>query len=264
MFRKSLVLVMALLFVPALGFGEIIQLPMSSLVRSTNKSGPSAIQFEVPVPPGRGVLTAAFFVELSGVSEVEALVSYPSGEGVRYSDQMTLKDSGSYLFDISGGIRKAQEEGSTSQVFELSFLSSDKSSLGWSIGGEGKLGSVDFHYVPTGKSWLSEQRDSEEPAVTEPRIPKSQAIVVNVHPNPFNPVTTISLGIEIAAKVEMKIYDIGGSLVKTICSEWLDAGDHEFVWNGMDDGGRKTASGVYFYRVVSGAKQFSGKMVLLK
>lgn len=43
-----------------------------------------------------------------------------------------------------------------------------------------------------------------------------------------------------------------------------DAGIHTVPWNGTDAAGRKVASGVYFYRFVSGAHEQTGRMMLLK
>ncbi len=44
----------------------------------------------------------------------------------------------------------------------------------------------------------------------------------------------------------------------------LPAGYHTVVWNGDDNNGKESASGVYFYRLISGDKSAYKKMLLIK
>ena len=83
-------------------------------------------------------------------------------------------------------------------------------------------------------------------------------------PNPFNPSTVISFGLPAAQPVSLNVYDVHGSLVRTLVSGSLDAGHHQATWNGRDDRGGSVASGVYFYRLQCAQGVQQGKMVLLK
>lgn len=47
----------------------------------------------------------------------------------------------------------------------------------------------------------------------------------------------------------MKIYNIGGQLVKTLVDEGQKVGLHTVRWDGRGDDGTRVASGVYFYRM---------------
>ncbi len=70
------------------------------------------------------------------------------------------------------------------------------------------------------------------------------------YPNPFNPSTTIRYGLPSAGRVRLTIHSVLGEEVRTLISgEERGAGYHEIVWDGLDNQGRSTASGVYFYRM---------------
>ncbi len=83
-------------------------------------------------------------------------------------------------------------------------------------------------------------------------------------PNPFNPKTEIRFSLEQAGHASLKVYDASGRLVKNLADGQMDAGEQIVTWNGMDEGGHRVASGVYFYRLVSGEQVISKRMVLLK
>jgi hypothetical protein len=84
-------------------------------------------------------------------------------------------------------------------------------------------------------------------------------------PNPFNPVTSIRYSVARAgARVTLRIYDVSGRVVATLCDGPSDAGEHVARWNGRDDTGRYVASGVYFSKLSVDGWNASRKMVLLK
>jgi len=94
-------------------------------------------------------------------------------------------------------------------------------------------------------------------------IPAVTALKGN-YPNPFNPETTISFGMNKAGKVDVVIYNILGQKVKTLLSENKEAGIHHVVWNGKDANNRSVASGVYFYKMRNGKYSSTKKMILMK
>ncbi|MDO9576796.1 MAG: right-handed parallel beta-helix repeat-containing protein [Candidatus Cloacimonadales bacterium] len=88
-------------------------------------------------------------------------------------------------------------------------------------------------------------------------------------PNPFNPDTKIQFSIPIDSKVELAVYNIKGQKVKQLINDQLAAGQHSVVWNGTDESGKQSASGIYFCKVkaeVEGKTKFekTRKMMLLK
>ncbi|MFQ5600061.1 MAG: choice-of-anchor B family protein [Candidatus Krumholzibacteriia bacterium] len=83
-------------------------------------------------------------------------------------------------------------------------------------------------------------------------------------PNPFNPSTTIRFELGRSGRVELRVFDGRGRLVRQLVSERLDAGLHERAWNGRDEHGRQVASGVYLYRLVAPGFVDAHRMLLLK
>jgi flagellar hook assembly protein FlgD len=85
------------------------------------------------------------------------------------------------------------------------------------------------------------------------------------YPNPFNPTTTIVFTVPSAVNhYSLKIYDIKGSLVRTIGEGQLAAGRYEVIWDGLTDYGSRAASGIYIYRMVADRFSDTKKMVLIK
>ena len=84
-------------------------------------------------------------------------------------------------------------------------------------------------------------------------------------PNPFNPRTRLRYEIEAPGRVELRIVDASGRLVRS-----LDAGERQpgpgfFTWMGLDDRGQPMASGVYLATLqLGGAPVESRRLVLLR
>ena len=83
-------------------------------------------------------------------------------------------------------------------------------------------------------------------------------------PNPFNPKTAIRYSIPKDSKVELKVYNIKGQLVKTLVNEKQKRGHYTVIWDGGNDKGKEVSSGVYFYRIKANKKTIVKKMVTIK
>ena len=64
--------------------------------------------------------------------------------------------------------------------------------------------------------------------------------------------------------MDLSIYNLRGVKVKTLLNGPRGAGTYAVFWDGMDDYGRKAASGIYFYRLTAGQLISTKKMVLIK
>lgn len=84
------------------------------------------------------------------------------------------------------------------------------------------------------------------------------------YPNPFNSSTTIMFEIPQSGRVEIIIYNILGQKVLTLADEFMAAGQHSRIWNGVNQSGEPVSSGMYFYRLRFDDKADSKKLLLLK
>jgi len=62
----------------------------------------------------------------------------------------------------------------------------------------------------------------------------------------------------------ISLYDVSGARVRTLVNEPRRLGTHTVRWDGRDDDGNDVATGVYFYRLISGNRIVSRKAVLVR
>jgi phosphoribosylformylglycinamidine (FGAM) synthase PurS component len=84
------------------------------------------------------------------------------------------------------------------------------------------------------------------------------------YPNPFNPVCTIRYDIPTACGVSLRVFDAGGSAVRTLVDGWRTPGVYREIWDGRADDGILVPSGVYFYRLEACDFIATRKLVLLR
>lgn len=88
------------------------------------------------------------------------------------------------------------------------------------------------------------------------------------YPNPFNPQTTIEFEVPDVqgkfARTLVQVFNLLGEKVKTLARGEHAGGRYVVTWDGTDEGGQRVATGVYFYRLVSGEYVSAKKMVMLK
>jgi len=80
----------------------------------------------------------------------------------------------------------------------------------------------------------------------------SKGPILSVHPNPFNPRTSIQLRVDREQPIRVEVVDVRGRRVATILRGRLPAGVHTLVWEGRDNQGAQVASGVYLVRAEIG------------
>jgi hypothetical protein len=81
-------------------------------------------------------------------------------------------------------------------------------------------------------------------------------------PNPFSDRTTIGFALPEGALTSLRVFDVAGRHIRTLHSGWLPAGAHRAIWNRRTDGGALAPAGVYFYRLSSGARTLSSRVVI--
>ncbi|MCB5247272.1 MAG: FlgD immunoglobulin-like domain containing protein [Candidatus Cloacimonetes bacterium] len=112
----------------------------------------------------------------------------------------------------------------------------------------------------------AQRLSNETVANLDPALPAPEPFkLLQNHPNPFNPSTSISFTISDPARAyALEIFNTRGQKVKTLASGFLAKGSHIAVWDGTDDNGRGVSSGIYHYRLSNGSQSQSKRMVLIK
>jgi PKD repeat protein len=82
--------------------------------------------------------------------------------------------------------------------------------------------------------------------------------------NPFKLETTIRYAVPAAGPVSIRVYSVRGQLVRTLRQESGNPGTYEVRWNGKDDQGRQSPSGIYFVSVQQGAMNSTTRLVLAR
>ncbi len=101
-------------------------------------------------------------------------------------------------------------------------------------------------------------------APEDPKAVAKATGLTSIHPNPFNPQTTVVYALTGSERVRIAIYDVRGDLVRLLVDETKPAGEYQAVWTGSDDAGRAVTSGIYFVRMIAGSHSETRKIVMLK
>jgi hypothetical protein len=85
-----------------------------------------------------------------------------------------------------------------------------------------------------------------------------------VYPNPSTTNPILRLEAPHPARVELKVFDVTGRLVRTLLNGSLDQGVHHLVWKRRLDSGKRAPSGMYYVRVRCGTFEESRSVILLE
>jgi hypothetical protein len=121
---------------------------------------------------------------------------------------------------------------------------------------------------PTGSGWDAIFETFVAVDVTGVEVasgPWSAGLVLErSRPNPVSEAGAIRFALPAAGPASLRLYDVGGKLVRTLVSGQLAGGTHEVTWHRDSDGGARVASGVYFYRLVAGNETRSERVVVVE
>ena len=87
----------------------------------------------------------------------------------------------------------------------------------------------------------------------------SEFKLMEAHPNPFNPVTTISYQVPFESKVLLEVYDINGRNIITLYDGAAGEGSHYTAWDASE-----YSSGIYFVKMTADGCNYSQKLMLVK
>jgi hypothetical protein len=124
---------------------------------------------------------------------------------------------------------------------------------------EYRLSDVDYDGVVTYHATRTVTVDKAPlPSVVE------EFTVLPAYPNPFNPSTTITYGIDTDSKITVQIYDITGQLITTLLKTEQTQGWHSVIWNGTNNKGTQAPAGIYLSKITAGNEVKTNKLMLLK
>ena len=84
-------------------------------------------------------------------------------------------------------------------------------------------------------------------------------------PNPFAETTSIAYSVPTGGGlVDIAVYDVNGREVRSLVRERMVGGTGAAVWDGLDNAGKRVATGVYFSKLTIDGLTASGKLIVLK
>jgi hypothetical protein len=146
---------------------------------------------------------------------------------------------------------------------------------GQTLKGEGLLASVTFKAIANGDPRIEiaavDARDTRNRQVTvgttreslAPDMPKVTVLNAAL-PNPFRQNVSLGFSLSQASPVELSVYSVDGSRVRTLMKGTQAAGNYQNPWDGRDDSGRLMAAGVYYVHFAAGAVHTTKMITFLK
>ncbi|MGH1362685.1 MAG: T9SS type A sorting domain-containing protein [Calditrichia bacterium] len=188
-----------------------------------------------------------------------------------YDDRNTATDS-------TGVFMSRSNDGGVSwtdwQVSDHNFKPSPIGQLGQGYQGDNiGLSSTADHLIPvwmdnsTGRYqlWSSRIPFSEVGISDEPSPLSNDFQLSQNFPNPFNPSTTIPIAVKKRGYAKLAVYDLQGRQIALLLNDFVNVGEQNIKWNGIDSSESPMASGVYFYKLeVDGVVVSVRKMMLLR
>jgi photosystem II stability/assembly factor-like uncharacterized protein len=153
---------------------------------------------------------------------------------------------GMILKTEDGGKNWIQQKSSTNETLKSIFCYDDKTV--WIVGDNGII----LKTVTGGG-----ENTGVDEAESKDQKPEGLLFLTQNFPNPFNQSTAIVFELPKAAKVKLKIYNMLGQEIETLCDGWMSSGKHKRVWTSND-----LPSGIYFYRLYADDQVLTKKLLL--
>ncbi len=120
---------------------------------------------------------------------------------------------------------------------------------------------LDWFGLPAG-ACTDPNQVNDVPVIDTPRFTTA---LLNFSPNPLLGGTgRIQFTLEREASATVRIFDVGGRLVKELFNGLGTEGINTVHWDGTDTAGRQVSSGVYFYRFTTAQETFARKIAVVR
>jgi Zn-dependent metalloprotease len=115
----------------------------------------------------------------------------------------------------------------------------------------------------------SDQSDVNFEIVSAAAVPRDRSMPEEIvlsqnRPSPFDRVTEIEFGLPKSATISLRVYAVDGRLIATLARGIYAGGYHHVFWRGTDARGTEVSQGMYFYRLETGDKVLTRKMLRAK
>ncbi len=92
----------------------------------------------------------------------------------------------------------------------------------------------------------------------------SRVALYPAQPNPSRGETSLGFAVPRQAYVRLRVYDVAGRLVRTLIDGTVAAGEGVKIWDGRNDAGGPAPGGIYFFRLETGGRSLTQKMILVR
>ncbi len=123
---------------------------------------------------------------------------------------------------------------------------------------------ANFHAFASIGNFNTETYIELNPTLLNNDIISPEITNLSVYPNPFNPTTNIKFETSQQDKFLITVYNIKGQKINTIHQGQLQAGFHQFNWDGKDNHGKELPSSIYFIKISGKSKSFIQKVTMIK
>jgi hypothetical protein len=100
-------------------------------------------------------------------------------------------------------------------------------------------------------------------AASPPAAPAAFRLL-GVRPNPSTSEAAIVFDLSAPSPVEVRVFDVGGRMIRTLATGGRAAGRHVLRWDGRDDVGAPAAPGIYVIRASTGPEHALSKFIRLR
>jgi hypothetical protein len=121
----------------------------------------------------------------------------------------------------------------------------------------------DFEYQGVSRRFTIIVNKSDTPDLLKTSLPDKVSLLQN-NPNPFNFATDIEFYLPEGAEIALEIYSMDGKLVRTLAKGEYSSGKHFISWDGMDETGISSSSGIYIAKLKVNGEELSIKMSYIK
>ncbi len=168
--------------------------------------------------------------------------------GAGYAERIEIKQGAS-----SGAASIAAQDRRINEVSSAPIKGSFSGNVDWAV--------VALEIKPKAASFALPH--ANEPSQQSAALPLDFTLAQN-YPNPFNAATVIDYALPEPSKVRLRIFNPQGRLVRTLINIEQTAGYKSAEWDGRDETGNLSGSGVYFVELEAGARRLARKIMMVK